>query len=405
VQALIVSRSRMGLAPLVWCAVSAIVAGCRGVVSSRRHAERATVADSVSPVVVDTVGPARLRVVSDEADAAISVIEAHDSVVALRAWRHVVGSEGYWALRQREAAIHRPFTDSSFEAYLRSDSTARRAPVIRATLSGWQHADITDAVRRAAAYLPSGTAFRATLYFEVKPRLNTFVFRTDSGPSIFVAIDPSVRAGKFSNELAHELHHIGYEAACAGQTDTTQATPRQVVGTWMSAFGEGWAMLAAAGGPTVDPHASDDSADRAVWRADYARVGDDLRRLDRFVRDVLDRRLASRDTIERTAMTFFGPVQGPWYTVGYLMVSTVETAEGHAALMRVLCDPIQLTLTYQRIARERDARGEHLPLWSDDVIRRLTPGAITAARKSAVPPHGDGIQSLPRPRVTRAGGR
>jgi len=320
--------------------------------------------------VVEQVGAARLRVVADEADAALAVIRAPTPEAADQAWQRVRASEGYWALRVREAAFHRSVTDSAFRAFLRSDSTARRAPALEATLTRWRHADIRESVRRAAAYLPPGTAFHATLYFEVKPRLNTFVFKTDSGPSIFVADDPSIGAASFENEIAHELHHIGYEAACPG-LDTSQATPLASVTTWMGAFGEGWAMLAAAGGPDVYPHAGDDSSARATWDRNYGNVAADLAQLDRFFTDILDRRVTNRDTVTARAMSFFGTVQGPWYTVGYLMTRTVEKAHGHAALMATLCHPTQLVLRYQRTARAQDAAGGHLPLWSDALIQHL----------------------------------
>jgi hypothetical protein len=142
----------------------------------------------------------------------------------------------------------------------------------------------------------------------------------------------------------------------------------------MDAFGEGWAVLAAAGGPHVDPHASDDSAGRAVWHHDYARVADDMHRLDAFFIDVLDGRLRGRDSTQTVAMSFYGPVQGPWYTVGYLMVQTIELARGRPALLARLCDPVQLVLTYQDIAVARDHAGGRLPLWSDSLIQRLRRG-------------------------------
>jgi putative zinc-dependent peptidase DUF5700 len=321
-------------------------------------------------VTIARVANARLRIVSDEADNALALATARDSQQVDRSWKDLRGSEGYWALHLREAAMHGAFTDSSFLAFLRSDSMAARASAVRATLERWRGAGLSAAVRRAAAYLPPGTPFHATLYFEVKPRPNTFVFTTDSGPSIFVAVDTTVTAPALENELAHELHHIGYNAACASRMDTSQAEPLKTVAHWMGAFGEGWAMLAAAGGPNVHPHATSDSAGRAVWDHDYANMSGDMRQLDRFFMNVFNRRLTP-DSIDATAMSFFGTVQGPWYTVGYLMTRTVEVTDGHGRLLDLLCDPPGLVLTYQRIAGARDARGGNLPLWSDALIGRL----------------------------------
>ena len=56
---------------------------------------------------------------------------------------------------------------------------------------------------------------------------------------------------------------------------------------WMGAFGEGIAMLAAAGGPDVHPHAVSKAADRERWDRDAARFPEDLRKLEAFFRDLL----------------------------------------------------------------------------------------------------------------------
>ncbi len=331
-------------------------------------------------VVIDSAGPARLRVVADEADGAVAVILAHDSAALVRASSQLRGSEGLWALHAREASMRRDLTDSALLSFLRSDSMVARSHTIRATLARWREANITGAVRRAAAYLPAGTPIRATLYFEIKPRLNTFVFRTDSGPSLFVAIDSSISSGGFENELAHELHHIGYDAACDGRRDTTQTEPLKTTLSWMTAFGEGWAVLAAAGGPDADPQATSDSLQRAVWSRDYRQVARDMHRLDGFFRDVLERRLSAPDSITQTAMSFFGPLQGPWYTVGYLMVRTIEKTEGRRRLLATLCDPARLVLTYQNIARRHCTGRPSLPLWSDTVIGYLAAGTPDQGR-------------------------
>ena len=226
-----------------------------------------------------------------------------------------------------------------------------------------------QAGRKALAYLPPGTRIRAKVYLLVKPRSNSFVFEAATDPAIMLYLDPTRTRAQLENTVAHELHHIGYAAGCASTpdapTDSAVSTARQ----WLSAFGEGVAMLAAAGGPDVHPHETSPAEDRARWDRDVANAPADLHRVEGFLLDVLDRRVTDPDSIGRVAMSFFG-VQGPWYTLGWVMASTVERASGRAALVNVLCDPAELLAAYNAVARQR-AGG--LPLWSESLLARLTP--------------------------------
>jgi hypothetical protein len=307
-----------------------------------------------------------LSVSTEEAGAALAVIQSSDAASRERAWNQLIASRPYQRLHDREASLGRAFTDSSFRAWLLSDSVHAQAPAFSATLQSWRSADIAGAAQRAAAYLPPNTPIRASLYFMIKPRRNTFVFEVRTDPAIFVSIDPTLSAAEFQNEYAHELHHIGYGVACrSGAAKTKRDAPVSTVRGWMGSFGEGWAMLAAAGDPQINPHASSSEATRATWDRDYANVANDLARLQSFFIAILDGSTPDSATTAM-GMSFFGPVQGPWYTVGYLMASTIEQVDGHAALLAVICDPVAMIRRYQAIA----AAGR-LPTWNDAFLLRL----------------------------------
>jgi hypothetical protein len=311
-------------------------------------------------------GGVTLNVSAAAADAALAVIQARDSSSQTEGWTRLLASRPYQRLHAREAAMGRVFTDSAFRAFLTSDSARVQAPALEATLRAWQTTDIEGAARRAAAYLPAGTPIHASLYFMIKPRLNTFVFDVQKDPTIFVAIDPSLSAAEFQNEYAHELHHIGYGVACRENTSGTKRDPRTAtVLDWMGSFGEGWAMLAAAGDPRINPHSMSSAAERATWDSAYANVGVDMSHLETFFMSILNG-VSSDSVATATGMSFFGPVQGPWYTVGYLMASTIERTDGHAALLAVLCDHAAMLMRYQAIAASQS-----LPRWSDAFVERL----------------------------------
>jgi hypothetical protein len=314
-----------------------------------------------------------LTIVTDEAEAALAILELRTAgkPVPHDAWSRLFESEGYRRLKARETAMGREFEDSSFRAFLVSDTLLPRAPALRRTLRDWKAARLDEAARRALAYLPAGTPIRARVYLLIKPKTNSFVFQAATDPAIMLYLDPTRTRAQLQNTVAHELHHIGYAAAACHSTpdapaDSAVSTARQ----WLSAFGEGVAMLAAAGGPDAHPHATSPVEDRARWDRDVANAPADLRKVEAFLLDVLDRRIVDPDSIGRAAMAFFG-VQGPWYTLGWLMAATVEQSSGRATLVGLLCDPVKLLASYNAAAR-RDERAR-LPLWSDSLLARLTP--------------------------------
>jgi hypothetical protein len=313
-------------------------------------------------------------VVADQADAALVILDRIRAGRAVRDedWRRLRESEGYRRLRRREESMGRAFRDSVFVAFLHADSTLGRAVALRRTVDAWKRADLAAAGRRALAYLPHGAAIRAKVYLTIKPWTNSFVFETTTDPAIFLYADPAVPAAKFENTVAHELHHIGYAGACAADEDTTLAPTVASARLWMGAFGEGVAMLAAAGGPDTHPHAVSDPVERGGWDRSMERVGEDLRSVESFFLDILDGRAGDADSVRARAMGFFG-VQGPWYTVGYHMAAALERAEGRDALIATLCDPPELLRAYTRAAlRTRRAGEPEPPLWSERLLSRLT---------------------------------
>jgi hypothetical protein len=139
---------------------------------------------------------------------------------------------------------------------------------------------------------------------------------------------------------------------------------------FLGAFGEGQAMLAAAGSPLVHPHATDDDSIKARWDKDVANAPADIGELSRFFLSVLDGRMTNADSVQNQAYTYFG-VQGPWYTVGWLMASTIELQFGRDALVSTLCEPTNFLATYNRAAERANAQGRSLPLWDQHLVERL----------------------------------
>src|ERR1700752_4358034 len=315
-----------------------------------------------------------VRLVTDESEAVLAILTKKKAGEAITEadWQRVFQSEGYVRLKQRETSMQRPFEETDFKTFVLSDELSARLPALAETLTPWRRAGLTRAARLALAYMPKDAGNRAKIYPVIKPRDNSFVFDVKNDPAIFLYLDPAVSREKFENTLAHELHHIGYGSTCPRKdvlTEIEKLSPnaQRVVG-WSGAFGEGFAMLAAAGGPNVHPHAVSNPEDRARWDKDVANFNEDLKKVDSFFAEILENKLTA-DQIREKGFSFFG-VQGPWYTVGWRMSVLIEKTYGRAKLIQCMCDQRLLLSTYNRAAARynRTAR-KPLALWSPAVIK------------------------------------
>ena len=317
-----------------------------------------------------------VSVVTDEADAVLTILakrKANEPVVEAD-WQRLFSSEAYFRLKKREASMRRSFEDAEFKAFVLSDALAARAQALTETLAIWKSADVTKAAKLALAYLPGSARIQAKIYPVIKPRENSFVFELSTDPAIFLYLDPGLSKEKFENTLAHELHHVGYGTACpTGQTSGEIARrPRnvQTVIRYIGAFGEGFAMLAAAGGPHIHPHAVGSAEDRARWDRDVSNFNSDLKKVEKFFLDVLANRV-SEEQINETVSSFYGE-QGAWYTVGWKMCVLIEKEFDRQTLIEAMCDQRKLLQTYNRAATRHNRKArDKLLVWSPSLIESV----------------------------------
>jgi hypothetical protein len=208
---------------------------------------------------------------TDEADAVLQILAKKENAQEITEadWQKVFTSEGYVRLKKRELSFQRRFEDSDFKQFVLSDNLAKRRQSLAETLARWKETDVNRVAQLPLAYLPQTAQIRAKIYLVIKPLENTFVFDIPEDPAIFLYLDPAVSKEKFENTYAHELHHIGYGTGCPTQKTADEIkqlpTNTQKVLKWIGAFGEGFAMLAAAGGANINPHAVSPPEERARW--------------------------------------------------------------------------------------------------------------------------------------------
>jgi putative zinc-dependent peptidase DUF5700 len=317
----------------------------------------------------------QLRLNTEEAEAVLTILDKRSGGTAIPDgdWRRLFATEPYVRLKKREASMHRDFTDDDFRKFVLSPELAAKAASLRQTLDAWRQADLVASARRVLAYLPEQAHIEAKVFPVIKPKINSFVFETTTDPAIFLYLDPEESAAKFENLVAHELHHIGYSSVQSLAEEKQKDLPPNVKPAveWMGAFGEGFAMLAAAGGPDIDPQATSSPKDHARWEHDMANFNLDVVSLQQFFLDIVDQRLTRKGDIDQKGYSFFG-VQGPWYTVAYKMAVIVEKRYGRARLIECMLDPRDLLATYNRAAQEMNSsREEKLALWSPELMQKI----------------------------------
>lgn len=316
-----------------------------------------------------------LTVDTSEADAVLHVLEVCETKLTItdEDWQTIFRTEPYQRLKQREAAMHREFTDNDFKKFVMSVDLRKRRMELARTLAEWKKVDLQKSAERVLGYLPSKAVIHAKVFLMIKPQTNSFVWEPKTNAAIFLYVDPQKPAADVENMVAHELHHIGFASVEAESEKNLRGLSAEQKATvqWMGGFGEGLAMLAAAGSPDVHPHANSKPADRARWDRDMQNFNADLKKVERFFFDVLDGKLKTEEEQNKVGMEFFG-VQGPWYTVGYKMAVMVEKHFGRPKLIECMMDNRKLLAMYNEAAiAENGKTGTQLALWTDSLLKRV----------------------------------
>jgi hypothetical protein len=310
----------------------------------------------------------KLEVDASEAEAVLAIMKRRAEGLEIRAqdWANLFATEPYRRLERRETSMGRAMNQDEFKAFVLSPELAARAADLERTVRTWKAADLPAAARKVMPYLPPQAHIRARVYPVIKPRTNSFVFEARTDPAIFLYVDPALPVERFANTVAHELHHIGLASVSHEAESALDALPprTRAAAQWMGAFGEGVAMLAAAGGPEVHPHLHSPDADRQRWDRDVAALERDQRLLEQFLLDVIDGRLEG-DAVGEKAFSFFGE-QGPWYTVGWSMAVAIERSAGRDALVACMSDPRRLLVEYNRAVA-----GTRATPWSARLIEAM----------------------------------
>jgi hypothetical protein len=314
----------------------------------------------------------------DQAEAILDLLElrARGETVPEEAWVALFATEGYRRMMERERSMdervgyHRGISDDSFREWAESAPAVDDLPGRRAGLDAWTSVDVNRAATMALDYLPTHARLHGTIYPLYREQENSFVH--DLGgerPAIFMYIASGITAPVLEHILAHELHHVGLMAACPRGEDADLMTGI------LGGFGEGLAVLAAAGGPDGATHPFDGPEVTGNWDRRLDSLAVDMAAFEAFADSVLTGDLTAEEA-GRKVFRFSsrdGVPQGALYSLGWHMAVTVERELGRAALIEGMCEPERLLLDYDVAADRITARdpGASLPRWSGAFLDRL----------------------------------
>jgi hypothetical protein len=325
-----------------------------------------------------------VTLVTDEAEAVLAARLATRSRAAVpkSVWDALFATDGYRRLKDRELGMKRKFEDADFKAFVYHISDADEESFAQA-LDAWKRSSMEECQKRALAYLPKGADITAKVYLLIKPQTNSFVWDVQKDPAIMLYLDAKESKEAFTSTVAHEMHHIGYDHSCPSQEFSkwldAQSDAKKTAYIWMGAFGEGFAVLAAADGIDKDPQAWAEKDVRDDWTKGMTHQPDQFREVESFFLKVLKGDLNKDQALDK-AREFYGIV-GPWYTVGYTMATTIERADGRGRLIECYRDPRLLLPTYNEAVKKFHSGS---PTWSDEFLRSMgTPAhesRVAAAR-------------------------
>lgn len=349
-------------------------------------AAAAAPAPASAPDLRTEAAPVALQLQPNEVEAVLAILDlrAEGAPVPESAWQRLFNAEGYTRMMEREKSIdermglNRGFTDEKHRQFFATDAALlERREALHDALDAWKHVRIQEAGERALAYLPAGTRIHGTIYPLLRAATNSFVFQLGSdNPAIFMYMDPGETPRTLENTLAHEFHHLGVASACP-RPPATDDPRAAALYDWTGGFAEGLAVLAAAGSPDADPLPDGSFELRQAWAIRQDSVAADMAALGDFFLAIRDGRLEG-DELARTGFSFInrpGFPQGPFYTLGWFMASTVEREMGRAAVIDVVCAPANLLQSYNRAAETINGRSRRttvkLPLWSPEVLEAI----------------------------------
>ena len=233
--------------------------------------------------------------------------------------------------------------------------------------------NLDDIINRTRDYLPDNTRLDTDIVPVIKPQKNSFIHRINDKLILFLYLEPDISKEKLENKLIHELHHIGLDYVYQNSDYSCLSKPAQKVIEWTNAFGEGFAMLAAAKGLENHPNKFDEDL-KIKWDKNMENFNKDFLKIQNFLLAILEGHFADDQKLYNRGFQLMtnNDGQGSWYTVGYQIAVIIEREAGREVLIECMKDLTKIYFQYNNLVEiYNKKRNEDLPKWNDKILTSL----------------------------------
>jgi len=310
----------------------------------------------------------------DEVEASLTLLEkGFDQTLQTGDWIRLFETRGYRLLKKRELNMGNAFNDEDFQIFIKSLINTKTVGSYQLTFERFQAIDLNGIQQKVMAYLPKHATFNTTIIPIIKSQKNSFVHQMEGESCLFIYLAPACLKAKLENTLIHELHHIGLDSVYDPSKYSGLETKTQKLIEWTNAFGEGFAMLAAAGGPQNHPVPFDEQ-NRRVWNENSRHVEIDFEKIQCFLIHILEGQFEDEQALIAKGMELMmnNGGQGSWYTVGWKISIIIEEIFGRQTLIDCMEDLRKLYIHYNKGVKVYNSKyGLSLPSWHDKIINRV----------------------------------
>jgi len=316
-----------------------------------------------------------LNLITDEVEILIEILKRKDNnkPINKEQWDELFNSIGFKMLARRETEMNEGIDKSEFKEFVMNKIASDKYNHYKKSLEKLKSMNSDEIIKITKDYLPKNTELDTDIIPVIKPQKNSFIHRINDKLVLFLYLEPDILKEKMENKLIHELHHIGLDYVYQNSDYSCLSKPAQKVIEWTNAFGEGFAMLAAAKGLENHPNKFDKDL-KSKWDENMGNFNKDFHKIQNFLLAILEGHFADDQKLYNRGfqlMTNNGG-QGSWYTVGYQIAVIIEREAGREVLIECMKDLTKIYFQYNNLVEiYNKKRNEDLPKWNDKILTSL----------------------------------